>query len=993
MPTFKQFLFKYTESSRFSGFHKLMQERVKEILLVSSPYDSFVLAEDGKLQEMILGEFMELNLNYAPGITRVSSGAEALKLAEQKHRFNLIITTMHVDDMQAIELGQKLRENGIETPIILLTYDNRELADLLKRHDTTVFDRIFNWQGDFRIFLTIVKHIEDLMNVEHDNAHVGVQVIILVEDSIRYYSSYLPMFYTELFKQSQKLISEGPSLSQKVLRMRARPKILLANNYEQAWQYFDRYSRDVLGIISDMRFPRGGQLEPYAGLELVKQVRQRRIDLPVLLQSSSPENSQLASGAGAAFIWKDSPTLLEDLRAFMVQNFAFGDFIFRMPDGREVGRATDVKSLEEQLQHVPAESIMFHAERDHFSNWLKARTEFALADMLKAQKVSEYSSTEEVRSELVTSLHEQRLKRYRGTVVDFDPNDFETSTNIARIGSGSIGGKARGMAFVSGILNRYGIRHHFPGVRIFVPGSVVLCTEVFSQFIEDNKLMSLALSCDDEAVIAQAFQKARFPETIREQLRSFLRGITYPLAVRSSSILEDSLFQPFAGVYETYMVANNNADLERRLADLLSAVKGVYASTFTRQAKDYVRATNYRLEEEKMAVIIQRVIGNRYGSRFYPHFSGVVRSHNSYPMPPMKSEDGTVAMALGLGKTVVDGDASISFSPRHPRKIIGWSGTQDYLKYSQREFYALDLAASGMHGALPSENFVLSLNDLEVAEDDGTLGPVASTYSYENDAMYDGLSRGGQRIVSFAPILKDRYFPLGEILQVIMDMGRWGMNSPVEIEFAVNLMPQAHGDKEFGVLQMRPLVLNAEQDDVNIEGVDEKDIVCRSPKVLGNGKIDNIRDIVLVDIDRFERSKSSEVAQEVSKYNIRLNDEGRPYLLIGMGRWGSSDPWMGIPVAWGSISGARVIVETGFRDFRVTPSQGSHFFQNLTSFSVGYFTINEFQNEGSIDWKWLMEQTPVSSLNYTRHIRLDSPLMVKINGRTNEGIIIKPALR
>ena len=988
MPQFGRLLEDHREQARLTGFHHLMKRRVHEILLVSSPYDSFVLAEDGKLHELILSEFLEHNLSYAPGITRVSSGAEALELLQVPGSFNIVITTLHIEDMGAAEFARRLRAQDATTPLILLTYDNRELAEVMRRQDTRAFDRIFNWQGDFRIFLTIVKQIEDMMNVEPDNRAVGVQVIILVEDNIRYYSSYLPMFYAELFQQSQKVIAEGPSLSQRLLRMRARPKILLATTFEQAMEAFEKYKKDILGIISDIGFPRGRRLDADAGIELLLRVRAERSDLPVLLQSSQKQHAPLAREKGASFLWKDSPTLLEDLRAFMVENFSFGDFVFRTPDGVEVGRAKDLKELEETLETVPDESILFHAERNHFSNWLKARTEFLLADRLKPRKVSDYDSIGAVRRYVIDALHEYRLRRYRGLVVDFNPEDIETSTNIARIGTGSIGGKARGLAFVSMLLNQYEIRDLFPEARVFVPGSVVLCTDVFRQFMSENGLTHFALASTDDAEILARFLAGKFPSRIVRHVRAFLRGIGHPLAVRSSSILEDSLYQPFAGVYQTHMIPNNHPKLEVRLAQLLAAVKSVYASTYMRAAKDYVRATSYRLEEEQMAVIIQRVVGNRYGDRYYPHFSGVARSHNSYPAPPAKAEDGVAALALGLGQEVVGGGTALQFCPRYPRHVIGMSSPRDWLKYSQREFFAVDLAA-GSGGETDARAFRTTAHGLDVAEQDGVLPALCSTYDHESDALYDGTSRKGPRVLSFAPILKLDTFPLPEILQVVLDMGRWGMNTPVEVEFAVNLAPQTGGPRQFGFLQMRPLALFAEAADLRVDVPDDR-LVCRSPRVLGNGRIDTLRDVVFVDPESYDRGRSRDVAAEIAQHNARLSAEGTPYLLIGVGRWGSADPWLGIPVGWGQISGVKAIVESGFPDFRVTPSQGSHFFQNLTSFMVGYYTVNEDDGEGFVDWKWLRGIEPVVRLPFTRHLRFEKPLVVTMNGRTGEGIITKP---
>jgi CheY-like chemotaxis protein len=989
MADFKDLLEQQSETARLSGFQNLMQRRVRDILLVSSPYDSFVLAEDGKLHEMILSEFIEHNLSYAPGITRVASGREALALARDERRFNLIISTMHIDDMPVHEFARAVRAEGIKTPFILLTYDNRELADLLRRPEAAIVDRVFNWQGDFRIFLTIIKHVEDAMNVAADNEAVGVQVVILVEDSIRFYSAYLPMFYAELMQQSQRLIAEGHNLTQKLFRMRARPKILLANNFEQAWEHYARYGQDVLGIVSDIRFPRDGKLDADAGLELTRRVRAERPDLPILLQSSQPENEPRAHEVGASFLYKNSPTLLAELRAFMVENFSFGDFVFRMPDGREVGRAKDLKSLEDVAAQVPDESLLFHAARDHFSNWLKARAEFLLAARLKPHKVGEFADTAALRRYLVEQLRENRLRRYRGEVVDFDPTDFETSVNLARIGTGSVGGKARGLAFIAMLVKQFDLRDRFPDVRILVPGSVVLCTSIFDRFLEENGLLDFALNSRDDEEIRRRFHEARLPDAARGPLRSYLSGILYPLAVRSSSILEDSLYQPFAGVYETYMVPNNAVSLDERLAQLETAIKAVYASTFSTAAKDYVRATNYRLEEEKMAVIVQRILGNPHETRFYPHFSGVARSHNSYPSAVQKGEDGIAAVALGLGQAVVDGSAVLHFCPRYPRQIQQLAEPREFLKHSQRDFYSLDLAPTAAPAATLEPRPLRRL-PLDVAEADGVLAHVASTYCVEDDALFDGTSRAGIRLVTLAPLLKHGTFPLAEILRFLMDMGHWGMNSPVEIEFAVNLAPHGGGPRQFGILQMRPLVLNREASDLKLEGLRDDDLICRSPRVLGNGRLEPIRDVVFVDPETFERSKSREVAGVVAELNARLAAEGRPYVLFGVGRWGSRDPWLGIPVGWGQISGARAIVEAGFKDMRVEPSQGSHFFQNLTSFQVGYFTVNEDSGEGFVDWTWLRAQPAESLRGCTRHVRLAEPLVIKMNGRTNEGVIFKP---
>jgi CheY-like chemotaxis protein len=935
----------------------------------------------------MLSEFIDLNLRHTPGLRRVSTGQEALNRVQEDRQCNLVVTSLHVGDMNALELARRIKGLGFQVPVILLAYDNRELTDFVRRHDVSDLDRIFLWQGDVRILLAIVKYVEDRWNVAHDTGVMGVQSIIVIEDSVRFYSSFLPVIYTELVKQSQSLLHEGMNLSQKLLRMRARPKILLCSNYEEAWDYFTSYEEDVLGIISDIEFPRGGELSPEAGVEFARRVRELRSDVPIMLQSSRPQNERLAEDVGADFLLKGSPVLLNQLLRFMTRNFSFGDFVFRLPDGREVGRARDLRGLEKALISVPEESIAFHGAKNHFSNWLKARTEFALAHKLRPRKVSDYPSLEYLRRDLILAIREYRLERDRGIVADFDRELFDASTDLYRIGGGSLGGKARGLAFVNFLLNTYPIEERFEDVRVSVPPSVVLGTDVFDRFLADNDLLDFAIGSSDEDEIRRRFHEASFPEDIRADLAAYLDLIRYPVAVRSSSLLEDSPYQPFAGIYETYMLPNNEEDLVLRLEQLIAAVKQVYASTFSGHAKAYLEATPYRLEEEKMAVIIQKIVGGVRGNRLYPDFSGVVRSHNFYPTGPMKAADGIAAVALGLGKTVVEGETCLRFCPRYPRHLVQFSSVEELLQNSQRAFYALDL---GAEAEVVSPEMAVRRYDLDVAEKDGVLAFLGSTYSPENDAVYDGLSRSGPRLVSFAPLLKHDLFPLADLLGFLTEMGTWGTSSDVEIEFAVNLSTPPGEPKEFGFLQMRPQGMTDEVEEQDLEEVQAERIICRSPNVLGNGRISDLRDAVVVDYENFDRAHSQEAAQEVAHFNAMLSRAGRSYLLVGVGRWGSNDPWLGIPVSWDQISGVRVIVESGFRDFRVTPSQGTHFFQNLTSCNVGYFTVNPEVGDGAIDWEWLGSQKVAEEGTYFRHLRFEEPLVVLMNGKRQEGLILKP---
>ena len=976
---------------RFQGFQDLAHHRVENILLVSSLYDSFILAEDGQLNELILDEFLTLELRHVPSLTRVSSGAEALILARERGRFNLIITSMHVGDMNALTLARLVRQAGLDTPVVLLAYDSRELADFMARYDTADLDRVFLWQGDVRILLAIVKLVEDRLNVAHDTGLMGVQAIIVIEDTVRYYSSFLPVIYAELMRQAYRLVPESINLSHRLMRIQARPKILLCETYEEAWHYFSEYQENILGVISDVEFPRGGVLWEEAGVEFARQVRERQPDVPVMLQSSLPENEALAASAGASFLLKGSPLLLHQLQRFMLEHFGFGDFVFRLPDGTEVGRASDLKKLEELLHTVPAESLGYHAERNHFSVWLKARTEFTLAQRLRPRQVSDFGTLEDLRADLIDSIQQYRLQRSLVSIADFDQASFDPHASFARIGGGSLGGKARGLAFVNVLLSEHEVRDRFPGVRVTVPPSVVLGTDVFDEFLDSSDLRDLAVNTTDDDEIRRRFLAAELPDEARRDLARYLEAARYPLAVRSSSLLEDSQYQPFAGIYETYMLPNVEPDPEARLAQLVDAVKRVYISTFSRHAKAYLATTPYRLEEEKMAVILQKVVGAPHGTRFYPDFAGVARSHNFYPVAPMAAEDGIAAVALGLGATVVSGEVCLRFCPRYPRHLVQLASVKSALKNSQRQFYALRLDAAGVDADGP-QGIDLARFDLEAAEADGTLALLGSTYSPENETFYEGIARPGTRIVSFAPILKHDLFPLSEILQCLLEIGVQGTSSPVEIEFAVNLSAPPGTPKDFAFLQVRPLALARELTELEIGDVDPADTICYSVSVLGNGLAADVRDVVVVDYHRFERAQSHDVAAQVARLNRQLAAERLPYILIGVGRWGSSDPLLGIPVAWDQIAGARVIVEAGFRDFKVTPSQGTHFFQNITSASVGYFTVNPEAGEGFVDWEWLAAQPALAEVLPVRHLRFREAIVIKMNGKTNQGVILKPGV-
>ncbi len=979
--------------SRIKKFQKLMQYKIRDILLVSSLYDNYLFEEDGRLYELIREEYHSLNLSHTPEITHVTTGVEGIELVASKRSFDLIITTMHIEDMHVIEFAKRIKKINSDLPVVLLAYDNQERKELKNTPDSHIFDRFFIWQGDYRLLMGIIKYIEDKRNVENDTTVVGVQAIILVEDDVKFYSTYLPLIYTQVFKQSQRLISEGVNTTHRFLRMRARPKILLCATYEEAWDYFEKYQKYILGIISDVNFPHQGVKDPEAGLKFAKRVKELQEDIPILLQSSQAGHASMAEEIQASFLQKTSPTLLADLKMFLMTNFGFGDFIFKMPDGNEISRAKNLKQLEEQLTIVPDECIMFHSERNHFSNWLKARTEFWLAQHFRPQKITDFNSVTELRNELVSSIKTYQELRQRGTVTEFDRETFDPKNSFARIGGGSLGGKARGLGFINSLIVNYDIENKFEGVEIYVPSAVVLATDVFDSFLEENDLLNFAINeKDDQKIITRFLEAEKFPSEVILKLIEVLSLIKTPLAVRSSSLLEDSQFQPFAGVYQTYMIPNRDPDLDTRLDELLQTIKLVYASTFLQKAKDYLKATSYRLEEEKMAVIIQKLVGSQHAERFYPDISGVAKSYNFYPISPQKSQDGIALVALGLGKTVVEGGNTVRFCPRYPKHLMQFFSTKETIKNAQQNFYALNVEGKLYTGTNEIPNNLVDQYNLNVAEKDNTLYYTGSTYSPENEAVYDGISRPGARVVTFAPILKHNIFPLPQILELILNFGTYGMGTQVEIEFALNMSLPKEKLKEFAILQMRPMVMTREASNIEFDEVNKDEVLCSTNQVLGDGIYDNIYDLIVVDRDRFNRSKSKEIAFEIAKINEKLVNEKRPYTLIGVGRWGSTDPWLGIPVTWDQISGASVMVEAGFKDFNVTPSQGSHFFHNITSFGIGYFTIGETNNECFIDWEWLTAQESNEEYSYTRHIKSNSPILIKISGQKNKGVIYKPKI-
>ncbi len=971
--------------SKFQKFDSLMKFRVKHILLVSSSYDSYVLEEDGQLTDLIYNEYFEFNLTVTPHVIRASTPEEAYEILEEQ-KIDLIIIFKRVADIDVTSFGYKVKSEFPKLPIIMLAYHERELRKMMTDDYLTVIDETFVWTGDVKILLSIIKLVEDRINIDSDTKLVGVRVIIIVEDSAKFYSSYLPLLYNEIMSQTRALMVEGLNISHKILRNRARPKILLAQNYEDGLALFKKYRKYMLAVISDFRFKINGEFDEIAGIKLVQQIRKEYPELPVLMQSSGEKNREVATQHGFGFISKRSLKLHGELREFIKANFGFGDFIFVDPDTcKPIARVSDFRSMEKTIKSIAEDSLLYHAHRNHFSNWLMARTEFDLADMLRPKKATEFETIETLRSYLIRTFRNFRHENQRGEITDFSRRQFDLQSEFVRIGGGSLGGKGRGLAYVNALLNQYKLHDFFDNVKVSVPTSVILGTDVFDEFMDKNNLMEFALSPHtDEETVAE-FLRAKLPTEIVADLDALLEVIDYPLAVRSSSMLEDSHLPTFAGVYETHMLPNSNPSKRVRRQQLGQAIKTIYASTYMNNAKSYHDAANNRLEEEKMAVIIQKAVGTKFNDRFYPSFSGVALSYNYYSLENIEPEDGVVYVALGFGKTIVEGMNCLRLSPSYPNNLPQFSTVDDMLTNAQKEFFVLNVDPETSGVQIDSDG--LTKLDTKDAEGDGTLYPICSTYSIENNRVYEGSSRDGVRIITFAPILKSKIFPLTDIVKFLMQLGSQGLNCPVEIEFAVKLNPDKSVPDEFYFLQIRPMIKEAQIEAVDLDLIAPECIIGRSNKTLGNFVRNNICDIIIVDPKTFDRSKTVTIATEVGKFNDMLYEDEIPFLLIGPGRWGTTERWLGIPTVWNQICGASVIMESAYGDFAPDPSFGTHFFQNLTSFQTGYFTVNEKAKNGFIDFDFIMSQQMIDRSEFVCHIKLEKPLEIHIDGRIGCGVI------
>jgi hypothetical protein len=970
---------------QFEIFRDLIKFRVMEILLVSSFYDAFVLEEDGRLSDRIFSEYIDLNLRFIPRITRVSSAEEALDTLK-KGSCDLVITMARITDMDPLEFGKRVKELKPGMPVVLLTYDRVDVKFLIALREIKYIDKVFYWTGDSKILLAVIKYIEDLKNVDND-IRLGVRVIMVIEDSPRFYSVFLPIIYTEIMTQTRMLISEGVNDLHRLLRMRARPKILLAETYEEGKNLYKKYHENLLGIISDIRFPRKGKIDVDAGFRFAEKVRKEIPDLPFLVQSSNLECRNAALKNGLEFLDKNSDNLLEELHKFIISNFGFGDFIFKNPGGEEIGRAKNLSEFVKMIQIVPDESIRFHAERNHISIWMRARTEFALAEELRPKKVSDFDSIDAIRQFILEKIQKLINRNQYGVISDFGKAQLDLKNSFIRVGNGSLGGKARGIAFLNALLAQTKFSEQFADTEIKTPQTFVICSEVFEEFVRNNNLQEFAILESDNNKIAKKFLVASLSDNLVKDLKTLLQNIRYPIAVRSSSLLEDSQTLPFAGLYSTYMLPNNNPDIVFRLTELANAVKLVYASVFYKSPKEYVRNTNFRIEEEKMAVIIQQVAGQIYNNKLYPVISGVAQSYNFYPISHMMPEDGIVQPALGLGILVAEGDQTYSFSPKYPRMNPPFSSAAEFMKKSQNYFYALNLADKNLQISRDEKYSLLKL-DLPAAEEDGTLFYAASTFCGEDDTIKDTISIKGPRVITFANILKYNIFPLAEILEEILKIGRSSFGSHIEIEFAVNLIKERKS--EFFLLQIRPLVAGSENVEISLDDIVRDDVICMSEHSLGNGIFDDLYDIVYVDPEFFNASKSRLIAAEVGQINQKLIDENKNYILIGFGRWGTSDPWLGIPVEWHQISKAKIVIESNLGGFNIEPSLGSHFFHNMISLKMGYFHIKNTPGKEFILWDWLKKQEVCNQTKYVKHVRFKKPLKAKINARVSKGVILKP---
>ena len=977
-------------------FVNLMMRRIYNVLIVANPYDAFMLEDDGRIEEKIYNEYMELGLRYPPTFTQVSTEQEAEEVLS-KTNIDLVICMPGNADNDAFSIARSIKARFPDIHCVVLTPFSHGLTRRMEDEDLSIFDYVFCWLGNTNLILSIIKLIEDKMNLEHDIREGGVQMILLVEDSIRFYSSILPNLYNYILLQSQRFSTEALNRHAATLRMRGRPKVVLARSYEEAIDVYKRYSQNVLGVISDVRFPMksspekstyGSQVEKdsEAGLKLLRAIRADNEYVPLIMESSEADNRAKAEAEGFRFVDKNSKKMSLDLRHILEEHMGFGDFIFRDPQTHEeVMRVSSLKELQDNIFKIPRESMLYHISRNHMSRWLSARAIFPVSEFLKDVTWHKLQDVDAHRQIIFDAIVQYRHMKNIGVVAVFDRMKFDSYSHFARIGEGSLGGKGRGLAFLDNIVKMHPEFQQYEGVKVQIPKTVVLCTDIFDSFMEQNNLYPIALSDIPDEEILSHFLQAQLPDEYIEDFLTFFAATRSPIAVRSSSLLEDAHYQPYAGVYSTYMIPYLD-DHDAMLRMLACAIKGVYASVFYRDSKTYMSATSNVIDQEKMAVILQEVVGHQYGNRYYPNFSGVLRSINYYPIGDERSEEGIASLALGLGKYIVDGGQTLRVSPYHPHQVLQTSETETALRETQTQFYALDLDRVGTDFKVDDGFNILKLKVRE-ADRDRSLNYIASTYDPYDQVIRDGIYEGGRKIISFAGVLQQGVFPLPELLQLSMKHGAESMRRPVEIEFACNLNNDRTG--ELYLLQIRPIVDTKQVLSEDLTQIADERCLLRSHNSLGHGVNDEVTDIVYVKTDEnFSAQNNPLIAEEIEKMNRQFAAEKRGYILIGPGRWGSSDSWLGIPVKWPHISQARLIVETALKNYRVDPSQGTHFFQNLTSFGVGYFTIDENTGSGFFRKELLDTTEAIEETKYLRHVRLDHPLTIMMDGKKQEGVVL-----
>lgn len=981
IPDIKDFRIKDT------SFANLMNKRIYNVLLIATKYDSFILEDDGRIDEQIFNEYTSLNLNYPPRFTQVVTEEEALTELSENH-YELIIQMPNMDETDMFATAKHIKEHFNDIPFVVLTPFSREVTKRLSQEDLSGVDYVFSWLGNPDLLLAIIKLIEDAMNAEHDTESVGVQIILLIEDSVRFYSSALPTLFKIVMEESKEFSKEALNEHQQMLRMRGRPKIMLARTYEEAVGIYTEYKDNILGIVTDMSYMHGGTKDKLAGYNFAKWVKEKDRFKPIVFTSSEITNKVYADELECSFIDKNSKSFPRDLRKQVVNNFGFGDFVIINPDTQEeIFRIRNLKDLQKNIFNIPTDSLVYHMSHNHFSRFFYSRALFPLAEGLKKIDISDFDNVEDARQIIYDMIIKYRRIKNSGIVAVFDKDRFDEFSNFVRMGDGSIGGKGRSIAFMDNIVKEHAELNNDENIVVRIPRTVVLSTDLFDEFMEINDLYPIALSDRPDEEILRYFLKAGLPDRLIEDFMAFLDVVKAPVAVRSSSLLEDSHYQPFAGVYSTYMIPLL-PDKYEMLGLLGKAIKAVYASVFYRDSKTYMVATQNLIDQEKMAIVLQEAVGSRYGDHFYPTLSGVARSLNFYPVGNEKPEEGIANIVLGLGKYIVEGGASLRFSPAHPHNIVQLSSVDFALRDTQRFFYALDMKDTDKEFSTNDGFNLLKLN-LKDAEKDCSIKYISSTYDPVDQVIYDGYYEGGRKILSFVNILQHNVFPLAEILKQTLKIGQEEMGRAVEIEFAADLKDKGEGT--FYLLQIRPIVQNRELQSEDLSQIKPEQEILHSTSALGHGVTSDVYDIVYVKTKSFSAANNQSIVAEIDSINREFLDNDKNYVLVGPGRWGSSDPWLGIPVRWPQISNARVLVEIALDNYKIEPSQGTHFFQNLTSFGVGYFSINPFlQNDGLFDEEYLNSQPAVYETEYLRHVRFPSPVIIKINGKKKIGVVLKP---